>query len=359
MADPTAAAPPLPTFRCASCGDAAAYAPGTDRLRCGSCGSEVPIEAGKEAVVEEDLTGTLDALAGAQDQVDRVVSSCSACGAETTLPEGVTAGRCAFCGTAIVAGSRSVRTIRPKALLPFRITRDDAVERFRAWIRSRWLAPGDLRRWANQADTLVGVYLPHWTFDAATVTSYVGQRGNDYTVTVGSGKRRRTEVRTRWSPAWGQVPLDFNDLLVPAGGSLPAGLAEELEPWDLAAVVPYADGYLSGFRAESYRVGLKEAFVRAEETMRDRIRAAVCRDIGGDRQQIWRMETRKEGLTFKHLLLPVWTCSYRYRQRVFPFLVNARTGEVQGKRPWSVWKVALVVLAALAAAIVVLLQASR
>ena len=94
--------------------------------------------------------------------------------------------------------------------------------------------------------------------------------------------------------------------------------------------------------------------------MRARIRAAVCRDIGGDRQQIWRMETRKERLTFKHLLLPVWTCSYRYRHRVFPIVVNARTGEVQGKRPWSAWKIALAVaLPALILGIVLLIQASK
>ena len=357
MTDTSAPAPPLPTFRCPSCGDVATYAPGTERLRCGSCGGEAPVEAGKEALVEEDLTRTLEAMAATEDKVDRIVSTCRSCGAETTLPEGVTAGACAFCGTAIVAGSRSVRTIRPKGLLPFQVTRADAVARFRAWIRSRWFAPGDLRRWANQSDALVGIYLPHWTFDAGTVTSYVGQRGDNYVVTVGSGKRRRTEVRTRWRPAWGTVSLHFDDLLVPAGGSLPAGLAEKLEPWDLAAVVPYADGYLSGFRAESYRVDLKEAYGRAEEEMRARIRAAVCADIGGDRQQISRMETRKEKLTFKHLLLPVWTCSYRYRHRVFPILVNARTGEVQGQRPWSAWKIALaVLLPALLLALVLLIQ---
>jgi predicted RNA-binding Zn-ribbon protein involved in translation (DUF1610 family) len=230
MTDTSAPAPALPTFRCPTCGDVATYAPGTERLRCGSCGGEVPVEAGKEAVVEEDLTGTLETLAQAEDKVDRIVSTCRSCGAETTLPEGVTAGACAFCGTAIVAGSRSVRTIRPKALLPFRVTRNDAVLRFRAWIRARWFAPGDLRRWANQSDALVGVYLPHWTFDAGTVTSYVGQRGDHYVVTVGSGKRRRTEVRTRWRPAWGTVSLHFDDLLVPAGGSLPAGLAEKPSP---------------------------------------------------------------------------------------------------------------------------------
>jgi DNA-directed RNA polymerase subunit RPC12/RpoP len=357
-----AAAPPLPSFRCASCGDAATYAPGTDRLRCASCGAEVPIAAGDTPVVEEDLTRTLASLQGAAEveAEDRIVFRCGGCGAETTLPDGVTAGACAFCGSAVVGASRSVRALRPAALLPFRVGRDEARARFRAWIRSRWLAPGDLRRWADRADTLLGVYLPHWTFDAATETSYVGQRGDHYTVTVGSGKKRRTEVRTRWTPAWGKVSVAFDDLLVPAGGSLPPVLTAELAPWDLKEVVPYADGYLSGFRAESYRIGLKEAFGLAEASMRTRIEAAVRQDIGGNVQQIWRMEIRKERLTFKHLLLPIWACSYRYRDRVFPILVNARTGEVQGKRPWSAWKIATLVLAVAAAvAVVALVQASR
>ena len=48
--------------------------------------------------------------------------------------------------------------------------------------------------------------------------------------------------------------------------------------------------------------------------------------------------------TFKHLLLPLWISSFRYGDRVFRVLVNARTGEVQGERPWSVPKILLLIL---------------
>ena len=53
------------------------------------------------------------------------------------------------------------------------------------------------------------------------------------------------------------------------------------------------------------------------------------------------------------MLLPLWICSYRYKRKIYRFLVNARTGEVQGQRPWSWVKITLtaLVVAAVAAGI--------
>jgi hypothetical protein len=81
--------------------------------------------------------------------------------------------------------------------------------------------------------------------------------------------------------------------------------------------------------------------------MRPAIEATIRQDIGGDHQSIDSVRTRFHDITFKHVLLPVWISAYRYRGRVFRFLVNARTGEVQGARPWSAIKIALAVVVAL------------
>ena len=80
-----------------------------------------------------------------------------------------------------------------------------------------------------------------------------------------------------------------------------------------------------------------------------RIRVLVCRDIGGDEQRIHSVKTQHDNVTFKHILLPVWISAYRYQNQVYRFLVNARTGEVQGERPYSWVKITLLVLAILAA----------
>ncbi|MDZ4085590.1 MAG: hypothetical protein U1E69_02190, partial [Tabrizicola sp.] len=72
----------------------------------------------------------------------------------------------------------------------------------------------------------------------------------------------------------------------------------------------------------------------------------VRHDIGGDEQRVNDVDTRWSGETFKHILLPVWMAAYKYNGKSYRFLVNGQTGEVQGERPWSVWKIAFAVLLA-------------
>jgi hypothetical protein len=162
----------------------------------------------------------------------------------------------------------------------------------------------------------------------------------------------RHDQRRRDPGRQARLPSFFGRRLYAHGLTRPG--AEKLEPWDVASLVPHADEYLSGFLAERYQIDLREAWKRAIERMDEVIRKDVRRQIGGDHQRIDSLQTRHSGVTYKHVLLPLWICSYRFRDRVFRFLVNARTGEVQGQRPWSWVKIGL---AALFVAAVVLLIA--
>jgi hypothetical protein len=160
-------------------------------------------------------------------------------------------------------------------------------------------------------------------------------------------------VRIRWRPASGVVGRAFDDTLVVGSRSIPRPLAEALEPWDLHGLVAYDDEYLSGFMAERYQVDVREGWTRARQRMELVIRSDVERDIGGDHQRIHTLDTTHRDITFKHVLLPMWICSYRYRGEIYRFLVNARTGEVQGQRPWSAVKIGLAVALGLIVAFVI------
>src|SRR5262249_58878906 len=74
------------------------------------------------------------------------------------------------------------------------------------------------------------------------------------------------------------------------------------------------------------------------------IRRLCCQQIGGNHQRIDSLATQYMGVTFKHLLLPMWLASYRYFDRVYQVLVNGRTGKVAGDRPWSWVKILSLVL---------------
>jgi predicted RNA-binding Zn-ribbon protein involved in translation (DUF1610 family) len=350
---------PLPAsterqFPCTACGANLVFAPGTRSLECPYCGTrnEVPPDdatAVREAVRELDYAAHADRIP-AEDAAEALTVRCVTCGAEQAFPPNVVARRCAFCGAALVAQAQSRRVIKPTAVLPFHVTRGQADGLFQQWIAGLWFAPNALRRQARR-EGVHGVYVPAWTYDADTFTRYTGERGEDYwvtetytTVVNGRAVRQTRQVRrTRWYSARGAVDLSFDDVLVLATRTLPE-YADELEPWDLKNLAPYRDAYLAGFVAESYQVALPEGFEEAKQIMAGRIAGAVRRDIGGDHQRIHSLDTRYDHVMFKLVLLPVWISAYRYGGRTYRFLVNARTGEIQGERPYSWVKITLAVL---------------
>jgi hypothetical protein len=256
----------------------------------------------------------------------------------------------------IVAQPKSADPIiTPGGLLPFCVTQQQASSDLRQWLSSRWFAPNDLKRFA-EPEAIHGIYLPFWTYDTNTTTDYTGQRGEYYYVTEtyyerdaqGNQVQRTRQVRhTRWYSASGTVTGSFDDVLIPATLSLPSDRLTALEPWDLPDLRSYDPAFLSGFKAQRYQIDLQQGFERVKEIIAPSIESDVRSDIGGDEQRIDRLSTAYSNITFKHLLLPVYAGAFRYNGKLFQILVNGRTGEIQGERPYSVWKIALLVVSIL------------
>ena len=331
------------------------YEPATEHLKCPNCGTTVPIERPETVVEELDFKQYLNKIEIESEVEEAPRHRCSGCGALLSFPPNVTADNCPYCTSPIVLDQgQSKKAIRPRYLLPFNAAAKEINALFAKWIRGLWFAPGDLKRLAKTGKGITGIYVPYWTYDARADSEYTGLRGDTYmeaqqVITVQDGKRVLQTVmvpKIRWTPASGFVSVSFDDVLVMASKSLPPEYAQMLEPWDLENLTEYDEGYLTGFLAESYQIGIREAFDMARGRMHDEIMAAVAGDIGGDAQQIHSLKTAYDDITFKHLLLPVWISAYKYRGKLYRFLVNARTREIQGERPWSTIKIALAVLGA-------------
>lgn len=341
-------------FACANCGATLSFAPGTDSLKCQYCGHQNQIgDAEKTQVIEEHdfLAGLKKAAEGATTQISKTVK-CSNCAASFTFDPNLHSDECPFCGTTIVTDTDSTRTIKPALVLPFKIKEAEAQEGVRRWIKGLWFAPNKAKKYARTQGKLAGMYVPYWTYDCGTWSQYSGQRGIDYQehvpyTTMVDGRsvtKTRVVTKTHWTPVSGDVSRDFDDVLVLASDTLPRNYTDALEPWDLENLTGYADEYLAGFRSEIYQVDLEKGFGIAKDKMTPVIRSDVRRDIGGDRQRINSLRTKYSDISYKHILLPVWLAAYRYNKKVYRFVVNGRTGEVQGERPYSIPKIVLAVL---------------
>lgn len=359
MQPPTKATPEkIHRYPCSACGANLLFEPRDGFLTCPYCAHKEAIPAGADEVEERSFEQYLQIR---PEQLEQLAANtlevrCQSCGAIVTFTPPETARQCDFCGVQIVAQPKSADPIlAPEGVLPFRITQQQADAGLREWLRSRWFAPNALKHFA-QPDAVNGVYLPFWTYDTHTTSYYSGERGEYYYTTETYTERdaqgrevtRTREVRhTRWSPATGTVERWFDDVLVAATTSLPQNRLESLEPWDLPELKPYDPAFLSGFKAQRYQVDLVQGFERVKQLAAPVIESDARQDIGGDEQRIHNVTTHYSGITFKHLLLPVYAGAYRFNQKVFQIVVNGRTGEIQGDRPYSFWKIAALVLTVL------------
>ncbi len=352
--EPSAPVSDMKSVECPNCGASLSYKPGTTNLVCDHCGSSFEIKAEVSADVaqkENDLSIALSSSwQAAQQQGQAYVVKCPACGAETALEKNMFSSECAFCGSPITVTPDTKAVANPQGVLPFKLEKQAATVEFSNWLRKLWFAPNDLKKIAT-SDRLNGIYLPFWTFDASTQSSYQGERGEHYYVTerrVVNGKEENVRVmKTRWYPASGWVSRAFDDILITASRALPGKYLNQLEPWDLPNLVAYDNRYLSGFKAEISQVDIKGGFEEAKQVMAIAIHQDVNRDIGGDEQRVHAVQTQYNETTYKYILLPVWLSIYRYGNKIYRFVVNARTGEVHGERPYSAIKIALAILLAL------------
>ncbi len=344
-------------FPCPQCGADLRFDPATGAMNCDFCGYASALQDDSDAVPairELDFRAALEEKLPEAETEEVRSWSCANCGARITVDEAVQASQCPFCATPIVLDTGAHRQIKPRGVLPFSLEEAAARRAMTDWLGRLWFAPGGLQKYARKGRKLQGIYVPFWTYDADTRTRYTGQRGTAYYVTrtvMRDGKRRTIRQRKiRWRPVSGRVARFFDDVLILASRSLPKRYTDALEPWPLAAMEPYRPEFLAGFMAEGYTIELEEGFDEARRHMDRVIRRDIRFDIGGDEQRIGSVDTTISNVTFKHILLPVWTAAYRYRGKTYRFVVNGQTGKVQGERPWSVWKIALAVLAGLTVA---------
>lgn len=340
--------------QCASCGGNAHYNPTSGNLKCPFCGSETSIPTTTDNMIELDYARALIEHDHSWDEEMRVFS-CESCGAETVLEKNKVADFCSFCGSSHIVKSEQHAGIKPTLIVPFQVAEEEAIEKFKQWIRKRYFAPRSLKV-AYRLHKITGAYIPYWTFDSNTDSDYVVKVGNYYYETVTrtvyeDGKPRQVteQVRKiRWHTESGHYSAFFDDVLVTASRNVANGLIEKVRPFNLQALIDYRQQYLSGFIAEHYSVPLQEGWGNAQQVIDNRIESGIQQQVHGDIVNVTHIDTDYQNITFKHLLLPLWISSFYFNDKVYRFLVNGQTGKVSGQAPVSVWKVLLCVIIAVA-----------
>ena len=342
----------LAKFACPACGGEANWNAAKQKLVCPFCGTESPVKLDRDGViVEHDLAAALRGLADDRRgwQADTRQVQCQSCTAISVLNPARQAQNCEFCGSAqLVPYEETKAAFRPESVLPFKVSEADARSRIRAWYGKLWLAPNALKKMAL-TDTVRGVYLPYWTFDARVDAEWTAEAGHYYYTTETTTEGGRVETRqvrqVRWEPAAGRVQHAFDDDLVCASVGVHPGLLRNIEPFPTGELKPYDAGYVAGWVVERYQIDLVAATERARAAMDATMQALCAQAVPGDTFRNLQVQPRYSDQTFKHILAPVWLLSYTYRSKSWQCVINGATGAIGGEYPKSPWKIAFLVLA--------------
>lgn len=332
-------------FPCPSCGANMVFSPEAQSLICPYCNSKVDIKNQNTDIMEYDFETAEEESSTDWGNENRVIH-CENCGADTVLNENMVAQSCAFCGSSHIVKTDQMSGIAPGSLVPFKVTKKNAETSFLKWIKNRHWAPGKLKS-HYQAEKLSGVYIPSWTYDSNTYSYYTAEAGTYYYETVtewveenGERKEVTKQVRkTRWEFTSGYYSRFFNDVLVNASKKINENLMTKLEPFYLNELTTYDSRYMSGFLAEKYSVNLKQGWEKSKAVINRNINRDIIKKIGADEVRNLNINTSYNDIKYKHLLLPIWVSSFTYKNKLYQYLINGQTGEIQGQYPKSVPKI--------------------
>ena len=375
-------------YQCPACTGPLHYSAKSGKLACDYCGSsfdvaeiealyarkEAEAAAAKQAAdakaeaaqAAKAEAAEADAASGGWDTSDLSrdwgaeadglrVYSCPSCGAELICDQSTAATACPYCGNPAIVPGQFSGALRPDYILPFRLSKDDAVQALRAHYKGKPFLPRSFTS-ANHIEQIQGVYVPFWLFDggAEGAASYRASNTNvyetgDYEIT----ETRHYHVVRAGSLAFEKIPVD-------AASKMPDDHMDSIEPFDYAQLRPFSTAYLPGYLADKYDVTIDDSRDRADTRCRETLAQALRDTVTGYGACV----TEREDIALRrgkvhYALLPVWMLSTKWHGQDFLFAMNGQTGKLVGDLPTDrgrFWGMFAAIAAPLTVALTAILQ---
>ena len=257
--------------------------------------------------------------------------SCPSCGAELICEESTAATSCPYCGNPTVVPGQFSGELRPDFILPFKLSKEDAVKALKAHYKGKFFLPKRFIE-ENHVQEIRGIYVPFWLFDGqaegdahyAATRSHIYRQG-DYEVT----ETEHYDIYRAGTVTFEKIPVD-------ASSKMPDDHMDSIEPYDYQELKPFSTAYLPGFLADKFDVTVEQSHQRADQrcsgTLSSALRGTIehydtCILTGGN-------VNLKRGKVH-YALMPVWMLNTKWKGKDFLFAMNGQTGKLVGDLPVS------------------------
>ena len=330
----------ITNYQCPACTGPLRFDEQTGKLQCDYCESSFTVEEVEALFAQENQKAaenhqeaTQETAQWGEDAAHMRAYSCPSCGAELICDETTAATACPYCGNPAIVPGQFSGARKPDCIIPFKLTRDQAVEALKKHYRNKPLLPKTFAD-ENHLQEIKGVYVPFWLFDGKAEADVVFKTTRSHTRTTGKERIISTdhyEVRRKGFVPFSHVPAD-------GASKMPDSHTEAIEPFDYAELKPFSLSYLPGFLADKYDVSAEECEPRATERCRSSAVTAMRNTVIGYESCIpVREDVTVQCSDVRYALLPVWLLVTRWKDQNYLFAMNGQTGKLIGDLPisWS------------------------
>ncbi len=314
-------------YRCQNCDSALEFDPVSGMMQCLHCGSFFEMSQFADVdVAEKSDAESSSVINSLEDDATMEVKiyTCTSCGAELAVNDTEVSTWCAFCGQPTVVYSRVSNEQRPKYILPFKVTHEEALNAIRKQFSRGIFTPKEVKNF--EVDKMRGIYVPYYLCDV-----YYNDLQELYVKTDGKKKIEETfEVLAECS---------FNQITCDAATRLNDNLSKRLEPYRLEDLRKFETAYLSGFYADKKDLTDEELQVVLKGRCKELFDSQIRRIFHNP--QFVKRDPRMKVKKTEYALLPVWFMTFRYDNKPHTILVNGQNAKVVGALPVRKWRLIL------------------
>ena len=337
------------SLRCPNCGGQVAYDPQLKKVICDFCRWETAegdfsgLDGRKDYDEENEKEDAVPMIMRKRevhpapksvqdtDETETFMETnlyhCKTCGAELMLAGTETSTFCSFCGSSTIVFERVSKEARPKWILPFKLTKEQALDSIKAHFSQGDYIPSKIRELT--VEKMHAIYMPYWLFD-----TYMRRRMVVEASTHDSGTYQYVR----------DVSCHFKKMTLDASMRLNNKMSRRLEPFHTDELVDFDVAYLAGYYADRFDVS-KEALTTANvQRCRDYLDDAILdscprvnkRTIGTlsnykkkDVHEDYRVEA------VEYALFPAYFVNLKYDTGRELVMVNGQTGKVVANLPYE------------------------
>ncbi len=301
----------------------------------------------------ENLVGT-SVLTGAKD-IDTsslITVECSGCGATVTInTETTLSATCHWCRHTLSLNHPVDNGAIPDAILPFYVTRDDAISRMKQYVSLHSTFASAAYKADFNSATIHAVYLPYLVVDGKATVELNGrgwEQGLGWVGGPGSKETDGTVYRSKEFTVRREADLLIDDLVIEArltrtplhAAVSTTNIVNAIQPFDVEHAVRFDARYIAdGVGFEKRDVEVPAATAHAANLFATMARGYVNQTLGAYTGGVrWESEqTTIKGARWVSMLLPVWLYAYEERtddaSMMHYIAVNGRTGAIEGSVP--------------------------